>query len=562
MFVEAEMKNIKMNKEANYRIIKQIYGEKQSIKEMFTFKIKTFHDILFSALKIIFEKKSLISSCIGIVEIPFKDLYKEGYKTYSIYSGIFDQDYPSYPYEEKEVVGELEIKFTISNEEFEDHHKETNPSFLDKIFHGIFNVERGTKVSIILAKMIAFTKGSNGFYYNATKGFYFLLDYYSGKEKRFSYSKICDFLSSLQKDEKKSTSFINKTNFSFVEEPKNNLQLFENSFYKKYKEFLYFAISPYGNSIITRFVKRRRKIEKKVETKHFLELLNIDEEDLLIYNLEGKDYNPIFLGFLHKEALVLSFRGTFSIRELSSDLKFEYKEFYNGFGHEGILELAEGFVINFYEKVKKILGGKRKLIITGHSLGGSLASVVGYILLKENLIKEEDLEVISFSAAPVFSRNIVEEKMFSNFVTFTFSNDSVPFLSYGSLCDLRYLCNSLGQKLHLFRKNPDETLDTIQKIKDHLIQSDLHPKLYIPGKIFQFKEYYDDNKGNLDKIFDILRKKKEETKVYLCKEYDFTFCNEIILDVNSGLHHIPHYLMDVFESCIALNDLLETNEEN
>ncbi|KCZ73735.1 hypothetical protein H311_05307, partial [Anncaliia algerae PRA109] len=81
---------------------------------------------------------------------------------------------------------------------------------------------------------------------------------------------------------------------------------------------------------------------------------------------------------------------------------------------------------NYYSKVKFFIENK-KLIITGHSLGGSVAQLVGYILLKNKMIDENKLEVVAFSPAPTLSKNIVQDDMFGSFITFTVSNDSVPF---------------------------------------------------------------------------------------------------------------------------------------
>ncbi|KCZ74948.1 hypothetical protein H311_04082, partial [Anncaliia algerae PRA109] len=400
-----------------------IYNESMIVKESFTFKIRTYHDLLFTYLKILLEKNSFFNCTIGYTEISFKDI-KNHTCVYSIYDPIYETDFTSYPFEERKSVGEMVLEFSITEEEFEIDHS-YNPSILDKIFHGIFNVEKNTKISIILAKLIAFGSANTSSYIYSSKGFFYLLNYYIKEEKKFSYSTVLQFLSSLKREDESSISTLNQTNYSIAEETNLNYKLFDRSFYVKYREYLHYAICSYGRSILTNNLVRRI-IKEPTANKSCLELLDENINEFKLINLEGKDYNPIFVAFECKDAFVISFRGTFSVRDVSCDLKFDYKEFYNGFAHEGFGELAEQFIKNYYSKVKIFIENK-KLIITGHSLGGSVAQLVGYILLKNKMIDENKLEVVAFSPAPTLSKNIVQDDMFGSFITFTVSNDSVPF---------------------------------------------------------------------------------------------------------------------------------------
>ena len=113
------------------------------------------------------------------------------------------------------------------------------------------------------------------------------------------------------------------------------------------------------------------------------------EQDAKKYGLEAKlriyhqktDTN----GFIasNDTTLVVAFRGTNkkSIKNILTDAKFLKKAVDNGQVqcHGGFVDASNGVYQSIEEYVEKHLGNK-KLFITGHSLGGALASILTYRL--------------------------------------------------------------------------------------------------------------------------------------------------------------------------------------
>eukprot|EP00927_Polykrikos_kofoidii_P015719 TRINITY_DN17024_c0_g1_i1.p1 TRINITY_DN17024_c0_g1~~TRINITY_DN17024_c0_g1_i1.p1 ORF type:complete len:651 (+),score=99.35 TRINITY_DN17024_c0_g1_i1:53-1954(+) len=116
------------------------------------------------------------------------------------------------------------------------------------------------------------------------------------------------------------------------------------------------------------------------------------------------------------QSIVLAIRGTFSHHDLLSDL-FACEEEYQGHVfHHGALAAAKvvyGEVLPLLkDRCQELRKDDYKLVITGHSLGGAVASVVAWMLRGEDLKKKSsedsypDCICFTFGAPPVMDRTL------------------------------------------------------------------------------------------------------------------------------------------------------------
>ena len=115
-------------------------------------------------------------------------------------------------------------------------------------------------------------------------------------------------------------------------------------------------------------------------------------QDVKKYNLEAKlqiyDRQTDTNGFIasNDTTLVVAFRGTniYSGKNILTDARFLKKAVANSqvYCHGGFVDASNAVYTSIENYVKRHVG-KRKLFITGHSLGGALASIITYRLSKK-----------------------------------------------------------------------------------------------------------------------------------------------------------------------------------
>lgn len=115
-------------------------------------------------------------------------------------------------------------------------------------------------------------------------------------------------------------------------------------------------------------------------------------QDVKKYNLEAKlqiyDHQTDTNGFIasNDTTLVVAFRGTniYSAKNILTDARFIKKAVANRqvYCHGGFVDASNAVYTSIENYVKRHVG-KRKLFITGHSLGGALASIITYRLSKK-----------------------------------------------------------------------------------------------------------------------------------------------------------------------------------
>lgn len=88
--------------------------------------------------------------------------------------------------------------------------------------------------------------------------------------------------------------------------------------------------------------------------------------------------NLVFSIVTINDITYLTFKGSNSLNDFITDLNIDDTDFLQGKVHKGTLDLIEPF----FENIIYLLKNKSKIIITGHSLGGGLATLM-YLYIKE-----------------------------------------------------------------------------------------------------------------------------------------------------------------------------------
>ena len=116
-------------------------------------------------------------------------------------------------------------------------------------------------------------------------------------------------------------------------------------------------------------------------------LYDLKEEDKDFLSITGFDKNSAQAMLVeHKDYFCMSFRGTDELADWLDNMDIASTEQACGTFHEGFWESTED-VWDMYSKYKELAAGQeqRPLFITGHSLGGAMATVAAVRLLHENI---------------------------------------------------------------------------------------------------------------------------------------------------------------------------------
>lgn len=269
-----------------------------------------------------------------------------------------------------------------------------------------------------------------------------------------------------------------------------------------------YTISACGWSGLYFFGKRKDLFSGSVAPdanyRAIIEFLQLDPADMLVCDMEQhKVFRPNFFVAIDRRlsAVILSIRGTMSLRDTLTDLNFEYVPWNGGLAHSGMLASATWFIENIGADLVMFAQeyGLEHIYITGHSLGSATAGFTA-ILLQEELKKKTwptlsngkriNLHCYGFGTPPYLSPDlaIAYAGLIDNYI---FDQDIVPRLSYGAVADL--------QALMVYAAEIAPTSAAFQNIEETELWSKLeachkaiqaqrsvvNPKLHIPGQIHQ-----------------------------------------------------------------------------
>ena len=169
------------------------------------------------------------------------------------------------------------------------------------------------------------------------------------------------------------------------------------------------------------------------------EHIGIPERDIYPMNLFDDQPEALrhFIAVDHtNKSIVLSLRGSFTIKELLIDVAAFSRPFCGGEAHSEMANAAELVWEETRETILKLLdeNPEYELVLTGHSLGAGAASLLN-ILLHENdrgRVGGRSIRCFAFSSPPVFAGEI-PEKAKEACINYIHDSDVVPFLSVDSV---------------------------------------------------------------------------------------------------------------------------------
>lgn len=310
----------------------------------------------------------------------------------------------------------------------------------------------------------------------------------------------------------------------------------------KWHTLFYYAVAPYGK-LFTIGIKPPYKVHTKgisSERRRVLEFLGIKNEDLFSIVLES---SPAYLIFKKENILYVSIRGTETFKDVVYDVYTKFASYENGFIHEGINELAHNFFNQHKEKIPYLMKEKncKEVIFLGHSLGGSLAIMLG-LLFRKIL----PLKVFAFSPPPFMSSSITKNTNCDFITSIVNGDDLFPRFSIGTILELKYICISLaGNEKLIKRNNLDELIAYYKEIKAHVRRKRKEKKLRIPGKIFHIKKFPLNEKYL--KGTEILKRTyfKDFDAEILVKEVEWKFFNELVI---TGGWYPDHVLVNFLKN--------------
>lgn len=145
------------------------------------------------------------------------------------------------------------------------------------------------------------------------------------------------------------------------------------------------------------------------------------------------------------DAIVVSIRGTWSIIDSVADLLAKGVPFafrgVSGYAHEGVLRCAEKKYAALLPLFND-LDGTRRLIFTGHSLGGGVAILLAMMVAERH--PELRVSCTAFAPAPSLTLPLATHPLVRKFVTsFALQDDAVPRLSLGSMARTKAIVQNL-----------------------------------------------------------------------------------------------------------------------
>lgn len=267
------------------------------------------------------------------------------------------------------------------------------------------------------------------------------------------------------------------------------------------KTFLYFIkydVASYGSLAANYFGHGkgyiRDTLRSKADSTTAREILGIPKEDLLVWDYELKMFKPMFYIARDRslDALVISIRGTFNLHEIITDAYAEYAPFSHGHAHHGFLKCARTVEVKYLEKIKSWIKEFKckRLYLCGHSMGGGVATLLTMILKSRynELVECSGRSDFVLRCYNVATPPCVNEELCKEYEdvieTVVNENDIVPRLSWGGILDLRDLVYTANKLLNDHTLNDTERLKKLRLRHLEIKALDLHPKVYIPGKVY------------------------------------------------------------------------------
>lgn len=499
-------------------------------KSDFKIVVETLNDLIFGCFSITLVKYNKIIGSIGmkhkvagvsvrLKNFDFTNSLEEEYDFYTI-SDIESADYFEKPFHS---LGKIKIKidFEALNQSLKD---DKSDSAISRIFNNILNTDLTNSFESINRITSFLSKGSPFCNIKSIIGMVII----DGILIKKLFSEYCE-----QPELNRCT--IKKCMCGY-----KSISSFQA---KQALKCLYYSVGAYLDSKMWRLLIKPILKIKDVPDKKLcgaLERIDIPKEKFIKY-FEGDLKKIGFIMFIDEDKLVISLRGTLSHHDVINDLNAAYSPFLYGYAHSGILKLANSFIETQLEHIKEVMNFNNinNLLITGHSLGGGVATLLYILFLKQNLIPGCNISACTFASPPTVSGDFLDDKI-ESLVTYNYGNDIVPRLSLGALLDFKYLCLSISNIHSVFSDN-DPSLKKIIEIRKHLFESNLYPKLYQPGIVYHIKS--DNN---------------EHEKTYGFKMVPADFFSNLIYFKDFPNDHLLKEHINAFNSCIKDKNMIDS----
>lgn len=250
----------------------------------------------------------------------------------------------------------------------------------------------------------------------------------------------------------------------------------------------------------------------------------------------------------HNEMNKTSHKNSNSIANLHKQFQKLAEKKKNNFIYKADSETEKESNSPFVNKMRK---KRTKIIITGHSLGASVAAVVAYLFREK--FPELDVQCICFAPPPTLSFN-VWRKIGKYVKSFMIEGDVVPFLSVRNLLTISDIMFPHQHSNKKFKKLIISYLEKKSLEKFHVNKA-LSEKLYPPGQMYLIR-FTDDNEGGiltLRKRIKKLREKRKkrrnlddddikDDKIQLCQILNPDYFSNLVKNIQENNHAVKNYM--------------------
>ncbi|KAG5859841.1 lipase [Encephalitozoon hellem] len=593
MEVDIKIKRVEVPENTYNTLVLCYDDEKVIFEDRVVMTFKKFHNTIIGDSKILLMKRSFPwNLCTGFAMLNhsfFRNGNEKEEHSLEIFHGRYRDKASSYNFEEREVIGRLHYVFErrLHGERGVEEEDEIS-GFVQKVFGFFFSSEKAGTILNIKKLLNYVNRGSHGCRLNilfggllvektiteinalSTRNVDLILEITHECLPRIFHEVSYNKSFPTRKNDAEKVED-NKKRFFRLNLPLGRPPYDKNNMYKrsvhmtsilssdgyllcslqmlrKIKRLFYFAMGSYANSWPSIFLTSQAQVDELIpnDRRAVLRLIGIEDRDLLLMHLEPSEVVQHIVFYDREyERVIVSFKGTTNSEETIQDINCEYTEFGTGFVHNGFKKLATHFISNHMDEIEGILErlSVKKLLLLGHSLGGAISILVKIMINEMKLLKGINVEAVVFSSPPVVSEEIAS-KFGDGITIISYGNDIIPRMSYGSVLDLKFLCCSIGER-HGPLDFSGEVDKDIDLVLSYLKDTNMYPKLYLPGELIHIKRI----RCSLS---------KNENPIVVFKSVGKEFFEQIILIKHSPKHHTVGHIASVIDSGI---DMLEKKKK-